>query len=104
MSVDTQLNKTMETMPMVALRGLVIFPYMVLHFDVGRDISVAAVEQCMVQGQEIFLAAQKDIKVDMPDVSDIHAIGTVAKVKQVLKLPGTRDHQGSIYAAYCGVV
>ncbi len=87
-SVTIDLGKILETMPMVALRGLVIFPYMVLHFDVGRDMSVAAVEQCMVQGKEIFLAAQKDIKVDTPSVGDIHAIGTVAKVKQVLKLPG----------------
>ncbi|HBU13195.1 MAG TPA: endopeptidase La [Clostridiales bacterium] len=73
---------------MVALRGLVVFPYMVLHFDVGRDMSVAAVEECMVQGREIFLAAQKDVKVETPEKDDLFEIGTVAKVKQVLKLPG----------------
>ena len=75
-------------MPMVALRGLVIFPYMVLHFDVGREMSVAAVEECVTQGQEIFLVTQKDLKIEMPEIEDLHGIGTIAKVKQVLKLPG----------------
>ncbi|MDL2237337.1 endopeptidase La [Christensenellaceae bacterium OttesenSCG-928-K19] len=82
------LKKMLQRMPMVALRGLVVFPYMVLHFDVGRDMSVAAVEECMVQGKEIFLTAQKDIKVENPEKDDLYEIGTVAKVKQVLKLPG----------------
>ncbi len=82
------MKKNLQTMPMVALRGLVVFPYMVLHFDVGRDMSVAAVEECMVQGKEIFLAAQRDVRVEKPEKTDIHEIGTVAKVKQVLKLPG----------------
>lgn len=75
-------------MPMVALRGLVIFPYMVLHFDVGREMSVAAVEECVTQGQEIFLVTQKDLKIEMPEIKDVYGIGTIAKVKQVLKLPG----------------
>ncbi len=82
------MKKMLQRMPMVALRGLVVFPYMVLHFDVGRDMSVAAVEECMVQGREIFLAAQKDVKVETPEKDDLFEIGTVAKVKQVLKLPG----------------
>ena len=75
-------------MPMVALRGLVIFPYMVLHFDVGREASVAAVEECVVQGRDIFLVTQKDMKIESPEIADVHEIGTIAKVKQVLKLPG----------------
>lgn len=75
-------------MPMVALRGLVIFPYMVLHFDVGRETSVAAVEECVVQGRDIFLVTQKDLKIESPELADVHEIGTIAKVKQVLKLPG----------------
>ena len=75
-------------MPMVALRGLVIFPYMVLHFDVGREMSVAAVEECVTQGREIFLVTQKDLKIEMPEIKDVYEIGTIAKVKQVLKLPG----------------
>ncbi len=70
-------------MPMVALRGLVIFPYMVLHFDVGREMSVAAVEECVMQGQEIFLVTQKDLKIEMPEIKDVYEIGTIAKVKQV---------------------
>lgn len=80
------MDKTI--MPMVALRGLVIFPYMVLHFDVGREMSVAAVEECVTQGREIFLVTQKDLKIEMPEIKDVYEIGTIAKVKQVLKLPG----------------
>ena len=57
------MDKTI--MPMVALRGLVIFPYMVLHFDVGREMSVAAVEECVTLGREIFLVTQKDLKIVM---------------------------------------
>ncbi len=82
------MSKILQTMPMVALRGLVVFPSMVLHFDVGRNMSVAAVEECMVQGKEIFLSAQKDIRVENPEKNDMYAIGTIAKIKQVLKLPG----------------
>ena len=82
------MKTTLQTMPMVALRGLVIFPYTVLHFDVGRGVSVAAIEECMVQGKEIFLAAQKDVHKENPTIEDIHEIGTVAKIKQVLKMPG----------------
>ena len=75
-------------LPMVALRGLVIFPYMVLHFDVGRDKSIEALENCMENGQDIFLVAQKDIKTEDPAPKDIYEVGTVSRVKQVLKLPG----------------
>ncbi|MGI6153208.1 MAG: endopeptidase La [Christensenellaceae bacterium] len=75
-------------MPMVALRGLVVFPYMVLHFDVGREISVAAIEKCISDGQEVFLAAQKDIRVEVPKLEDVYGVGTTVKIKQVLKLPG----------------
>ena len=77
-----------QVLPMVALRGLVIFPYMVLHFDIGRDKSVAALEEAMANDQMIFLCAQKDIKVEDPGRDDIFEIGTVSRIKQVLKLPG----------------
>ena len=75
-------------LPMVALRGLVIFPYMVLHFDVGREKSIESLENCMENGQDIFLVAQKDIKTEDPAEDDIYDVGTVSRVKQVLKLPG----------------
>lgn len=75
-------------LPMVALRGLVIFPYMVLHFDVGREKSIESLENCMENGQDIFLVAQKDIKTEDPSQEDIYEVGTVSRVKQVLKLPG----------------
>ena len=76
------------TLPMLPLRGLMVFPYMVLHFDVGRKKSVAALEQAMLGDQRIFLVAQRDMDVDNPDVDDIYHVGTIAAIKQVLKLPG----------------
>lgn len=81
-------QKNMKKLPLLALRGLNVFPYMVLHFDVGRDKSIAALEKAMVNDQEIFLVAQKDIKDEDPNVEDIFTVGTVSKVKQLLKLPG----------------
>jgi ATP-dependent Lon protease len=81
-------NNQRQVLPMVALRGLVIFPYMVLHFDVGRDKSIAALEEAMANDQLIFLCAQKDIRVEEPETDDIFEIGTLSKIKQVLKLPG----------------
>ena len=76
------------TLPMLPLRGLMVFPHMVLHFDVGRKKSIAALEQAMLGDQKIFLVAQRDIDVDDPTVDDIYHVGTIAAIKQVLKLPG----------------
>ena len=83
-------KKRMEpvSLPMLPLRGLMIFPHMVLHFDVGRKKSIAALEQAMMGDQRIFLVAQRDMDVDDPTVEDIYHVGTIAAVKQVLKLPG----------------
>ena len=75
-------------MPMVALRDIIVFPYMALHFEVGRDKSVAALEKAMENDQIIFLAAQKDKEISDPDPDDIYEVGTVSKIKQILKLPG----------------
>ncbi|WP_080874216.1 endopeptidase La [Oceanobacillus timonensis] len=74
-------------MPLLPVRGLIIFPSMVLHLDVGRDKSIASLEQAMQADQYIFLASQKKMNSDDPDPSDIYNIGTVAKVKQITKLP-----------------
>lgn len=77
-----------DKMPMVALRDVIVFPYMALHFEVGRDKSIAALEVAMEGDQIIFLAAQKDKDTHDPGEDDIYRIGTVSKVKQILKLPG----------------
>ncbi|WP_226036505.1 endopeptidase La [Aquibacillus saliphilus] len=73
--------------PLLPLRGILVFPSMVLHLDVGRDKSVNALERAMMDDNNIFLAAQKESSVDEPEAKDIYRIGTMAKVKQMLKLP-----------------
>lgn len=77
-----------EWLPTVALRGLTIFPNMIIHFDVSRDRSVAAVEQAMMSDQRVFLITQSNIEADNPEAGDLYTVGTVAEVKQVSKLPG----------------
>lgn len=76
------------SMPLIPLRGLMVFPHMVLHFDVGRARSVAALEQAMMEDQQVFLVAQKDGDLEEPTAQDFCAVGTVALIKQVLNLPG----------------
>jgi len=76
------------TLPLLPLRGLAVFPYMILHFDVGRKKSISALEQAMINDQQIFLVAQIDTTKDEPSIDDIYSFGTVSKVKQLLKLPG----------------
>ncbi|WP_112181519.1 endopeptidase La [Paraliobacillus zengyii] len=73
--------------PLLPLRGILVFPTMVLHLDVGRERSVHALERAMVEENTIFLVAQKDSSIDDPSETDLHRIGTIAKVKQMLKLP-----------------
>ena len=75
-------------MPVLALRGLAIFPGQTVHFDVGRAKSVAALDTAMKSDQMIFLVPQKDLLVDDPGYADLYPIGTVASVKQVLKTQG----------------
>ncbi|HSN58114.1 MAG TPA: LON peptidase substrate-binding domain-containing protein, partial [Clostridiaceae bacterium] len=75
-------------LPLIPLRGITIFPYMVLHFDVGREKSIAALEEAMISKQKIFLATQKDARVEEPGLDDIFPMGTVCSIKQILKLPG----------------
>lgn len=77
-----------RTIPMLPLRGLLVFPYMMLHLDVGREKSIEAVEAVMLQDRQIMLSSQKDSKIDDPMPEDICEIGTIAEIKQVLKLPG----------------
>ncbi|MFA6940697.1 MAG: endopeptidase La [Clostridiaceae bacterium] len=77
-----------KILPMIPLRGLTIFPYMILHFDVGREKSIQALEEAMMNNQEIFLVAQKEAKTEKPTPDDIYEIGTLCSIKQILKLPG----------------
>ncbi len=80
--MDTMIRK----LPAIALRGMVILPGMIAHFDVSREKSIRAVEESMMDEQHIFLVAQRDIEKENPDVSDVYKIGTIAEVKQVIKL------------------
>lgn len=77
-----------ESLPLIPLRGLSVFPYMVLHFDVGREKSIHALEEAMVNDQLIFLTTQKEAETDLPTAEDFYQVGTIAKIKQMLKLPG----------------
>src|SRR5690625_803545 len=81
------MTKEIIQLPLLPLRGLLVFPSMVLHLDVGRDKSVTAIEKAMMGDQTILLAAQKQISLEDPEPNDIYHIGTIAKVKQMLKLP-----------------
>ena len=74
-------------LPLIPLRGLTVFPNMVIYFDVGREKSIEAVERAMAEDQRIFLAAQKDIEVDNPSEDDIFKIGTICEIKQIVKMP-----------------
>lgn len=75
-------------LPLLPLRGVLVFPFMVIHLDVGRERSVHAIDAAMVGDREIFLSMQKDAQTDEPDLSDIYEFGTIAEIKQLLKLPG----------------
>ncbi len=76
------------TMPALALRGLTVYPKMMVHFDVGREASIKALEESMSSNKPIFLVAQKDIRVEAPDMNQLFSVGTVSVVRQILRLPG----------------
>ncbi|GLC31461.1 endopeptidase La [Clostridium omnivorum] len=82
------MENNIKILPLIPLRGITIFPYMVLHFDVGREKSILALEEAMLKDQEIFLVSQKDAKVEEPIEEDIFTIGSICNIKQILKLPG----------------
>ncbi len=86
--IEEDGDSIIKTIPMIPLRGLSIFPYMVLHFDIGREKSISALEKAMMLNQLVFLSAQKDAETDLPTHEDFYKIGTIAKIKQMLKLPG----------------
>ena len=80
-------NKEILTLPVIPLRNLVVFPQMVTHFDVGRDKSIKAIEEAELENSKILLLSQKDAKVMEPTADDIYKYGTVANIRQILKLP-----------------
>lgn len=77
----------LETLPVIPLRNIVVFPQMVTHFDVGRDKSIKAIEKAELEDSKILLLTQKDAKVMEPTADDIYKVGTVATIRQILKLP-----------------
>lgn len=80
-------GSTRLKIPVLTLRGLTVFPELLLHFDVGRDASIRALEEAMEENREIFLVTQRDLTVENPEEGDLYDIGTVAEVKQILRLP-----------------
>lgn len=78
-------------LPVIPLRGLVVFPEMVLHFDVGRKKSVEAIRTAMQSNQKIFLVCQKDASVDDPNLNEIYDIGVVCHIKQMLRIPQSEN-------------
>lgn len=85
---NTEFNEFMH-MPIVALRGLTVFPGMNLHFDVGRKKSIAALKNAMNNDQRIFLVAQKDAGVNEPELEDLYEVGVVCEIKQMIKIPNS---------------
>ncbi len=96
-------NKDLLTMPMLALRGLVVFPHMVINFDVGRKKSIEALNRAMATDRQVFLLTQKDVTNEYPVLEDLYNIGVVARVRQVLKLPNNnvRVLIEGLYRAEC---
>ncbi|MGN0145446.1 MAG: endopeptidase La [Clostridium sp.] len=78
--------KKLYTIPLIPLRGLTVFPKVVVHFDVGRKKSTAAIEQAMLDNQEIFLVGQKDLLVEEPTREEVYSVGVICKIKQILKI------------------
>lgn len=76
-----------QSLPMVALRGMTIMPEMVVHFDVSRQRSIAAIQEAMVEDQKIFMITQKDLETENPKQEDLYEVGTVGTIKQIIKLP-----------------
>lgn len=81
------MSELIRILPAIALRGTTILPDMIVHFDISRSRSIKAVEEAMLHDQKVFLVTQKDPDTEVPGLLDVYKIGTVATVKQVVKLP-----------------
>ena len=84
-------NGEIRMLPTLALRGISVFPGMLLNFDVERPMSIAALNAAMAGDQNIFLVAQKDIAINTPKPEDMYNVGTVSRIKQVLRVPGSNS-------------
>ena len=81
-------NEIVRTLPILPLRGMMVFPYMMVHLDAGRDPSIAALEKAMLQEEHhVFLLSQQDADVEEPEIKDLYNVGTVAEIKHLMKLP-----------------
>lgn len=78
----------LRTLPLLPLRGMVVFPYMMIHIDVGRDRSMAAIEEAMVENREVMLTTQTDAEAEEFTFKELYPVGVVAEIRQVIKLPG----------------
>ena len=81
------MTNQVNILPMIALRGTAVLPEMIVHFDVSREKSIRAVEAAMLHDQKIFLVTQIDPEVESPDLAGVYHVGTIAYIKQVVKLP-----------------
>ena len=81
------MKSEIKSLPMVALRGMTIMPEMVVHFDISRERSIAAVQEAMLEDQQIFLATQREQETEGSSQREVYEVGTVASVKQIIKLP-----------------
>ena len=79
---------SIQTLPAIALRGLTVFPNVLIHFDVGRAASIKAMEAAMAAGEPVFLVGQKDMTVERPERDDLYTVGTLSNVRQILRMPG----------------
>lgn len=86
--MEENQSNIFREIPMLPLRGVLVFPYTVIHLDVGRKKSINAIEEAMLASKEIFLATQKEAQTDEPNEEDIYEVGTVAEIRQILKMPG----------------
>ena len=84
---EAEVAEEITEMPVLALRGMVVFPEMLLHFDVGRKISALAIEKAMETDQKIFVSAQIDTAIDNPKIDDLYSTGVVAEIKQIVRQP-----------------
>ena len=86
--MEQNYTKIEHELPLIPLRGLAIFPYMILNFDVGRDISLKALDAGALNDDIVFLTSQKEAETDEPTTEDFYHVGTICKIKQMIKLPG----------------
>lgn len=85
--IDENASESTIKLPLLPLRGMVVFPFMIVHLDVGRDRSVAALDEAMVHNRKVFLVAQKNDDTDSPTMEDLYEVGTIAEIRQLIKIP-----------------